>query len=223
MNFTAGAIAGISSIALAIPVLAQISSAASTGTTASASTAAKTRPAPTVACVQALAAKDDAFLSNVDTMIAAQKTATTTHRNALTAAAAITDDTQRQAAVKAADEAFRTAMKTAMDSQMTTGKTEMEALKTACGDTMGGMRFEMAFGGPMGGHGKGGMMRGPNPEELAQKLGITADELKTELDSGKSIEDIAAAHGVTLPARAEGKNFIMRFQKEKASQTSSIQ
>lgn len=205
-SFTYGAVAGISSLALAVPFLAQISSAASTGSSAATTTAKAARPAPTQACVVALVAKDDAFLANVDTMIAAQKTATQTHRNALNAAASITDDTQRQAAVKAADEAFRTAMKTAMESHMTVDKTQMEALKTACGNAGmgGGMHFEMGMG--MGGPGHGGMkghMRGPNPEMLAEKFGMTADEMKAALDSGKSIEDIAKEKGMTLPARME--------------------
>lgn len=205
-SFTYGAVAGISSLALAIPFLAQISSAASTGSSVATTTAKAVRPAPTQACVVALVAKDDAFLANVDTMIAAQKTATQTHRSALNAAASITDDTQRQAAVKAADEAFRTAMKTAMESHMTADKTQMEALKTACGNAGmgGGMHFEMGMG--MGGPGHGGMMKGGmrgNPEGLATKLGMTADELKTALKSGKTIEAIAAEKGITLPARPE--------------------
>ncbi len=217
-SFTYGAVAGISSLALAVPFLAQISSAASTGSSVAALTSKAARPAPTQACVVALVAKDDAFLSNVDTMIAAQKTATQTHRNALNAAASITDDTQRQAAVKAADEAFRTAMKTAMDSQMTANKTQMEALKTACGNAGmgGGMHFEMGMG--MGGPGHGGMMKGHmrgNPEALATKFGMTADELKAALDSGKTIEDIAKEKGITLPVRME------RGQKQ-MQQTSSV-
>lgn len=220
-SFTYGAVAGISSIALAIPLLAQISSAASTGSSATTTTPGVTRPAPSQACVQALAAKDASFLSTIDAMIAAQKTATQTHEDALTAAAAITDDTQRAAAVKAADQAYRTAMQTAMQTQMTNGKTQMDALKTACGNAEGGMSG-LGFGsgpmdgwnhGPMKGSMRGGMM---NSTALATKLGITADQLKTELQSGKTIQDIAKEHGVTLPAR-------LGFKGQHGQQTSSVQ
>ncbi len=214
-SFAAGAIAGMSSLALAVPLLAQISSAA---TDSSASTNIKAdRPAPSIACVQALAAKDDAMLATIDTMMAAHKSATQARRDALKAGATITDDAARKAAVQAADEAFYKAMQTAMESQK--DDASMDALKEACGDSMGGMHFKMAFGGPMGGHMK---MRGPGPEMLAEKLGLTAEELKAALESGKSIEDIATEKGVTLPARPEGKgNFMMRFKDQ--AQTSSAQ
>lgn len=48
-----------------------------------------------------------------------------------------------------------------------------------------------------GEHGKGGR-RGPNSEVLAQVLGMTTDELRTELKSGKTIAQIAADQGVDV-------------------------
>ncbi|MCL6477689.1 MAG: Fis family transcriptional regulator [Peptococcaceae bacterium] len=49
------------------------------------------------------------------------------------------------------------------------------------------------FGGPGGPGGRGG-----RPEDVAKILGITVDELKTQLDAGKRIEDIVTGHGMTM-------------------------
>ncbi|MFZ5644958.1 MAG: DUF2680 domain-containing protein [Bacillota bacterium] len=48
--------------------------------------------------------------------------------------------------------------------------------------------------------GRGGMFkgRGPNTDALANVLGITADQLKTEFQAGKKIEDIVTEHGMTM-------------------------
>lgn len=60
------------------------------------------------------------------------------------------------------------------------------------------------MGGPGMGrhHGKGGpgmgRGRGAGLEAAATALGITADELRTELQSGKSIADVATAKGVNV-------------------------
>lgn len=55
------------------------------------------------------------------------------------------------------------------------------------------------FGGPGGGPGgKLGGRLGGNPDNLAKILGVTADELKTALESGKRIEDIVTDHGMTM-------------------------
>jgi hypothetical protein len=183
-KFTLGAIAGIVTVALAVPLLAQISSAATSG-------APKfTRPVPTQQQVQDMVARDDAFLKNVDAMVTVQKTATQAHEAALTAAASITDDTQRQAAVQKANDDERTAIQNAI--------TANPDLKSAM----------MPFGGGRGfGEGKGGMMgRGPNTASLATKLGMTETDLKAALDGGKTIQQIAQEHGVTLPARTGGKH-----------------
>lgn len=196
-SFLLGATAGATGLALAVPILAQMVSAASS--TAGTADILKTRPVPTQACVQAMADQDGKFLASVDAMITAQKAATKAHQNALVAAAAITDDTARAEAIKAAQEAFRTAMEAAFNAD--DKKAEMEAMKTACGDShffmmgaqMGGpgMKFKMHMDGPMGG-------------KLAEKLGMTEAELKAAIDGGKTIEQIATEKGVTLPARPEG-------------------
>jgi hypothetical protein len=72
-------------------------------------------------------------------------------------------------------------------------------------DGMGGpgMGRHHGKGGPgMGGEGKGGpgmgRGRGAGLEAAATALGITADELRTELQGGKSIADVATAKGVNV-------------------------
>ena len=54
---------------------------------------------------------------------------------------------------------------------------------------------ESGLGGPggPGGHGRGGFV---SPEATAQVVGITVDQLRTEQRSGKTLAQIAAAHGV---------------------------
>lgn len=216
-TFALGAIAGISSVALAVPVLAQISSAqdtgTSTGTTSTTSAIAATTkvgaktwmkrgPDTTVAGIQTRIDHDSAFLTNIDAMIAIQKSATQTHKAALTAALSITDDTQRAAAVKAADEAERSSIETAVQANAS-------------------LKDLMPFGGmgrPGFGGGHGGMMkRGPGGADLAAKLGMTEAGLKTALEGGKTIEQIATEKGVTLPARPDFKG-----HKAQDAQTSSV-
>jgi hypothetical protein len=202
-KFTLGVITGVSTLAFAVPLLAQVSSAAN-GSSTSAPNAAD-RPAPSQACVQALSAKDDLFLSTVDAMTASQKTATQAHKAALVAAAAITDDAARKAAVQKAEEDFHTAMKAGMEQNQTAGQAVMEKIRTECGNLgkHGGM-FMMNIG-----RGEPGMkmmkMRGHGPMGgmLAEKLGMTAEGLKAAIDSGKTIEQIAEEKGVTLPVRGE--------------------
>ncbi len=191
-TFALGAIAGMSSLALAVPILAQISSAQETGatttttvsTTAAAKTFMKRAPDTSVAGIQTRIDHDSAFLTNIDAMITIQKSATQTHKTALTAALSITDDTQRAAAVKAADDAMRTSIETAV-----TANTALKGL--------------MPFGGMgkgfSGGHGERGHSQ--NGGDLAVKLGMTDTELKAALTSGKTIEQIATEKGITLPAR----------------------
>ena len=54
-------------------------------------------------------------------------------------------------------------------------------------------------GGPGGRHGgPGGRHGGPGGEAAATALGMTTDELRTELESGKSIADVASEKGVDL-------------------------
>lgn len=53
-------------------------------------------------------------------------------------------------------------------------------------------------GGPGGHGGPGGRHRGPGLDVAATALGMTADELRTELESGTTIAQVAEAKGVAL-------------------------
>jgi hypothetical protein len=200
-TFTLGTLAGGIALAITVPFVTQFASAQSVSSVSSAARAA--RPAPSQACVQAMASVGDTSLGFFDSMNTARKAALTARTAALKAAAALTDDTARQAAVKKAEEDFRTAMQTAMKAKSTAMQTTHEAMQTACGNSRG-------FGLMMG-NGERGMMgksqgqglaqgKGPNLEMLATKLGITVDQLNAEIKGGKTIEQIAEEHGVTLPA-----------------------
>ncbi len=60
-----------------------------------------------------------------------------------------------------------------------------------------GMGDHGGFGGH-GGHGHGGPGGGQMLETAATALGITADELKTELEAGKTVAEVATANGVDV-------------------------
>ncbi len=185
-KFTLGVIAGMSSLALAVPIIAQVSSAASAPTESGATNTAfspRVIPGSTQQSVQDLIARDNAFLANIDAMVTIQKNVAQTHIAALTAAASITDETQREAAVKTADQAERATVQNAI--------TANAGLKSAM----------MPFG--FGGRGGSGH-DGPNSAELAAKLGMTETELKAALAGGKTIQQIATEKGVTLPASPMG-------------------
>ena len=199
-------------MALAVPFAAQIVGAQTT----SAPSGERSRPVPTQACVLALAEQEGTYLSTVDTLIAARKSAMQIHKDALTAASAIADDAQRAAAVQKANDDLRAAMEAARKAQGD-GKTQMDALKTACGDSAFRGFGPMTGGGMPGFGGRGmgmqarGEGRGPGPrtDVLAEKLGMTEDELQAALESGQTIEQIAESKGITLPARqGKGKGMM---------------
>jgi uncharacterized protein with FMN-binding domain len=204
-SFTLGAVAGLATLALAVPIVAQISSAE---TSSASSSSEQSRPVPTQACVLALAGKDGTYLSTIDALIAAEKSAMQIHKDALTAASAMTDDAQRADAVQKANDDLRAAMEAARKAQGDR-RTQMDALKTACGDS-GFRGFGPMMGGGMSGFGWRGMGmhergegRGPGPrtDVLAEKLGMTEEELQAALESGQTIGQIAESKGVTLPDR----------------------
>lgn len=234
-KFTLGAVAGIAALALAVPILAQISSAqVSSASTTTSSSPSFTRPIPTQQQVTDMAAKDAAYLKNIDAMVTIQKSATQTHEDALTAAASITDDTARQAAVKKANDDERTTIQNAMTANPDLksammpfgdhgfgGRGGMERglntadLATKLGMTETDLKTALAGGKTIQQIATekgvtlptppmGGFGHGPNSDMLASKLGITADQLKTELASGKTIQQIAQEHGVTLPTHGQG-------------------
>lgn len=143
-KFTLGAGAGALSLLIAVPVFAQ-----GVGATSS----KKGRTAPSQTCVLAMADYETTMLSNIDARTAAHKAAATAKRDALKAAAALTDDTARMDALKKAQEDFRTAMEAMMK---TKDQAAMDTLKAACGDSlpMMGMGHEMGRKNMMQGHGK---------------------------------------------------------------------
>ncbi len=231
-KFTIGAVAGIAAIAIAVPLFAQLSNAATAGTT-NGSASSFTRSIPTQQQVTDMAAKDAAFLKNIDAFVTVEKSATQAHETALTAAAAITDDTQRQAAVQKANTDERTAIQNAVtanpdlksammsdhgfdgrggpgmgpnfsDLATKLGMSEAD-LKTALagGKTIQQIATEKGVTLPT--PPMGGFGLGKDSDMLAQKLGLTADQLKTELASGKTIQQLAQEHGVTLPAHTGGR------------------
>jgi hypothetical protein len=178
-SFTLGAVSGISALAIAFPVIAQIAGAqSSTATLDPAQPNLKDRPgfhgerAPlSQEDVLAMIDQHNAFLLNVDAFVAVQKEAIQKHRIALQAAADIEDETERNAAVKAANEDMRAFIEAAVEAN--------PELKTAM--------MPFGHGGP-GRHGKDEVMRA----NIEEKLGMTAEEFKTAIDSGKTIEEIAA-------------------------------
>lgn len=183
-TFTLGAVTGMTALLLGIPVLAQVTGAQDAPETTTVSSAPATGPwqhrTLTTEDIQAMIDHDDAFLDNADAIVALHKSATQAHRDALAAALTITDAAERQTAIRAANEAMRTTIQDAI------------AANPDLKDAM-----------PFGGHGfrHGNAMRGPGPylSMLAQELGMTEEELQKELDSGKTLQDIATEKGIDLP------------------------
>lgn len=201
-KYIIGGIAGAASLAVAFPLVAQFVSAAS-GTAATANDVeTNDAPAPSQACVQALADRDGKFLASIDAMITAQKAATQAHKDALTAAVAITDDTQRAAAVDAADKAFGDAMKAAFTAHGDP-KTEMDAVKTACGEDGFRHKFgaHFGFGGPM--------MRGDGPHMRHDENDDNDNNDKETNDDGPGADTTSTqdgqGRGQSLGSNSEGK------------------
>lgn len=186
-TFALGAVTGISALALAFPVLAQVPAGTATGDDVAGTPPPfemRMRKEATVENVQEMIDRHQAFLDNIDTLVTAQKASTQALIADLQAALALTDDDARQEAVKAAHEEFRASMEATL--------AEHPELKAV-----------MPFGGKHGHGPKGGM--------LAEKLGMTPEELKAEIEAGKTIEEIAEEKGVELPERPMGGRRMFRF------------
>lgn len=109
------------------------------------------------------------------------------------------------------DSAFSSAVNSTVDQAVKDGKltqAQADKIKEAAKDGFKG--FPGKQGGP-GGHGKGGpgmagpgmghgMMdgRGASLDAAAKAIGVTTDELKTELKAGKSIADVAKTKNVDI-------------------------
>jgi len=72
--------------------------------------------------------------------------------------------------------------------------------------------FERGGPGGRGGHGGPGEMRGERDGALAEALGMTEAELRTAIQNGQTIEEIAAEKGVDLKA------FFLAQAKEKLAE-----
>jgi|GEM_PF-1042462 len=177
----AGAVAGITTLGVGIPAFAQV-----TGTGTSDSAALKSftifskKVNLTQEAVKEMADRDTEFLENIDTFVAIQKKAVQAHRDALNSAATIGDDAARQEAVEAAHEAMR--------------KTIQEAIAANPDLQAGMMMGGRVFSGQV-------LHHGPHPGILAEKFGMTPEELKTVLESGKTLQEIAKEKGVELPEK----------------------
>lgn len=93
---------------------------------------------------------------------------------------------------------------TSINAEVTAGKlTQEQADKMLSGlsdrltKQVQSIRPEGGREGRGGGHGAPGGGHFGNPEVLTQILGITQDELRTELEAGKSILDVATAKGIS--------------------------
>lgn len=194
-KYTLGVVAGASVIVLAVPFFIQISNAQDSE---------NLRPIPSQACVLAMAAREDAMIATHESLQAARKVAMLAHSAALKAAGAIIDDTQRQSALKNAEETFKAAMEATVKSQENSVKSENEAVKAACGEQGKPRGLGMGMGMMREKFGKQFENRGESArfDGLAEKLGLTSEELKSEMKAGKTIEQIAQEHGVTLPGNS---------------------
>ena len=187
-SFTLGAVSGITALAIGFPIAAQFagaeeaSSDSSRGDVKHALRWEKRGPL-SQDDVQEMIDHDNQVLLHVDAMVAIYKEAIQNHRIALQAAADMTDETERNDAVHAAHEAMREEIRAAIEADP-----ELADL---------GM-MHMLPGGPGKGH-RGGMMK--MHANLEEELGMSREEIKAAIESGKTIEEIAEEKGVELPAR----------------------
>ncbi len=190
-SFTLGAVSGITALAIGFPLAAQYVGAQEASSTSSAKSTEsgffRGHDPLLQEDVQDMIDHDNAFLLHIDAFIAIQKEAIQNHRIALEAVADLTDETERNDAVRAAHEAMREEIRAAIEANP---------------DLQAAMPFgTMGHGGKGGGRGM--RMKGFMHGMLEEKLGMTKEELKAAIDSGKTIEEIAEEKGVELPARPQ--------------------
>ena len=188
-SFTLGAVSGITALAIGFPVAAHLAGAQGAS---DAFRWGKNTPL-SQDDVQAMIDQDNAILLHIDAMVAIHKRAIQNHRIALEAAADITDDAERNAAVKAAHDAMRAEILAAIEANP-----ELADLKMT----------HMGLGGSKGRDGPGKHMKMMIKGNLEEKFGMTAEELKAALDSGKTIEQIAEEQDVELPRRPHNIRYM---------------
>lgn len=100
---------------------------------------------------------------------------------------------------------------TAVNAEVTAGKLTQEQADKMLSDLSDRITKQVQSTRPEGGHeGRGGDHRGPggfgpgfgpgffgNPEAVTQILGMTQEELRTELEAGKSLAEVASAKGIS--------------------------
>ncbi|MFC5450750.1 hypothetical protein [Paenibacillus aestuarii] len=91
---------------------------------------------------------------------------------------------------------------TAINAEVTAGKLTQDQADKMLSGLSGRLTKQVENTGPIGRGGHGGPA-GPgglgigNPDTLTTILGVTVDEMRTQLDAGKSIVDIAASKGIS--------------------------
>lgn len=201
-KFRLGIITGMSSLIVAVPMIAQISSAQSSSGSSAADIV------PTQACVAAMADLEEAHLAQFDVMNEQRKQGIQTRITALNSAAAIADDAARQDALKQMREDMKSQIGGMKNSIPASLQTAMDAVKEACGDT-----FKMKFNAFKGDHPMFGAFVERVSGKLAETLGMTEDELKAAIESGKTIREIAEEKGVDLPMPERGHR-MMKFLEQ---------
>lgn len=146
-KFALGAVAGASSLLLAVPLIAQVAGAAST------TALGTTRTAPSQACMQAMLKVEDVRLSEFDAMTAKHKQQMQQHRDSLATIAAIADDAARKEAMQKLHETMRSSMQAGQQTMSDAMKSAVDAAKTTCGNSMMLHKMSSGMGGP-------GMMKG---------------------------------------------------------------
>jgi len=187
-SFTLGAVSGITALAIGFPLAAQFVGAQSAQQASVSSKRMQRwdkREPLSQDDVEAMVDNDNQILLHIDDFVSIFKEAVQNHRIALQAAADMQDETERNDAVMNAHKAMRDAIKDAIEANP-----DLQMLHM------------IPFGpGGKGPHGPGMMGHRRGPEILAEKLGMTPDELKDALESGKTVDDIAEEKGVELPER----------------------
>lgn len=91
---------------------------------------------------------------------------------------------------------------TAVNAEVTAGKLTQDQADKMLSDLSDRITKQVQSTRPEGGpEGRGGDHRGPgffgNPEAVTQILGMTQEELRTELEAGKSLAEVASAKGIS--------------------------
>lgn len=162
-SFTKGFAAGATALAVGVPLMAQMALAASADQAVSQAADAQDRPSPSQSCTEAMAHLASAHVDVFDEMSKDRKAKLVAHRDALVAAAGITDDAQRAKALKSAHEAMKPTEERTIPAAI---QAAMDEVKADCGDTM---MFKGRHGG-MGGHGGSFMKRIKRGEDYKHQI-----------------------------------------------------